>query len=72
MFFGFDFISDLYKAQETCNTVVSLYPFLTVYCSDKYKTENMCDEAVDNSLAALKFIPDWFVTSKIIKKIYTA
>ena len=31
----------------------------------------MCDEAVDDSLAALKFIPDWFVTSKIIKKLIT-
>ena len=28
----------------------------------------MCDEAIDNSLAALKLIPDWFVTSKMIKK----
>ena len=28
----------------------------------------MCDEAVDNCLAALKFIPYWFVTSKILKK----
>ena len=27
----------------------------------------MCDEAVIDSLAALKLIPDWFVTSKIIK-----
>ena len=26
----------------------------------------MCDEAVDDSLAALKLIPDWFVTSKMI------
>ena len=24
----------------------------------------MCDEAVDYSLAALKFVPNWFVTSK--------
>ena len=31
----------------------------------------MCDEAVDDSLAALKFIPDWFVTSKMIKKLIT-
>ena len=31
----------------------------------------MCSEAVDDSLAALKLIPDWFVTSKI-KKLYTA
>ena len=31
----------------------------------------MYDEAVDNCLAALKFIPDWFVTSKILEKKYT-
>ena len=51
--------------------VVSEYPFLIVYCPDKYKTQKMCDEAIDNSLAALKLIPDWFVTSKMIKKPYT-
>ena len=27
----------------------------------------MCDETVDDCLTALKFIPDWFVTSKMIK-----
>ena len=27
----------------------------------------MCDEAVDDSLAALKLILDWFVTSEMIK-----
>ena len=48
-----------------CDRVVSKDPFLIVYCPDKYKTERMCDKAVD-SLAALKLIPDWFVTSKII------
>ena len=32
----------------------------------------MCDKAVDNRLAALKFVPDWFVTSKMIKKLITA
>ena len=32
----------------------------------------MCDEAVDDCLGALKFIPDWFVTSKMIKKRLTA
>ena len=30
-------------------------------------TQRMCDEAVDDSLAALKLIPDWFATSKTIK-----
>ena len=47
---------------------------------DKYKTQRLCDEAVDDSLVALKLVPlvalklvpDWFVTSKMIKKLYTA
>ena len=43
-----------------------------VYYPDKYKTQRMCDEAVDDSLASLKLISDWFVTSKMIKKLYTA
>ena len=28
----------------------------------------MCDNAVDSCLLALKFVPDWFVTSKMIEK----
>ena len=32
----------------------------------------MSVEDVDDSLAALKFIPDCFVTSKMIKKLFTA
>ena len=32
----------------------------------------MCDEAVDDSLATLKLIPDRFVTSKMIKNLFTA
>ena len=32
----------------------------------------MCDKAVDSCLAALKFVPDWFVGSKMIKKLFTA
>ena len=55
-----------------CDIVVSEDPFLIVYCSNKYIAQRMCDEAVDDSLAALKIIPDWFVTSKMIKKLYTA
>ena len=31
----------------------------------------MCDEAVDDFLAALKFVPDWFVWSKMIKIPFT-
>ena len=36
--------------------------FLIVCCPNKYITQKMCDEAVDDSLAALK-LPDWFLTS---------
>ena len=32
----------------------------------------MCDEAVNDSLTALKLIPDWLVTIKMIKKLFTA
>ena len=46
--------------------------FLIVYCPDKYKTQKMCDEALDDSLAALKLVPHWFVTSKMIKELFTA
>ena len=32
----------------------------------------MYDQALNDSLAALKLIPDFFVTSKMIKKHFTA
>ena len=46
--------------------------FCIVFCSDKHRTPTMCDEAVDDSIGALKLILDWFVTSKIIKELFTA
>ena len=32
----------------------------------------MCNKAIDNFLPTLKFVPDWFVTSKILEKLLTA
>ena len=32
----------------------------------------MCDKAADDFLPALRFVADWFVTSKMIKKLFTA
>ena len=32
----------------------------------------MCDKAVDHCLAALESVPYWFVTSKMIEKIFVA
>ena len=52
--------------------VVSEDHFLMVYSPDKYKTQRICDNAVDDSLALLKLIPDWFLTTKMFKKLFTA
>ena len=38
--------------------------FLIIHCSDKYKTQRLCDKAADDTLAALKLIPDCLVTKK--------
>ena len=72
MFFVFGPIPDQYKTQEMCDRVVSEDPSIIVYCPGKYKTQRMRDEVVHDSLAALKLTPDWFVTSKTIKELYTA
>ena len=71
MFFVFDSVPDHYKAQEICDGCLGI-SFLIVYCPDKRITQKMCDEAVDDSLAALKLIPDWCVANKVIKKFYIA
>ena len=59
MFFLFDCIPDQYKTQEICNLVVSVYPFLIVYCPEKSIIQKVCDKDVDDSLAAMKLIPEW-------------
>ena len=71
-FLLFDYIPDQYKAQEIRERVVPEDPFLMVYCHDKYKTQRMCNEPVDDCLATLKFIPEWFFTSKMIKNLFIA
>ena len=52
-----------------CDKIVSDDPF---NCYDRYETQEMSNKVVENFLAALKFIPDWYVTSKMIKKLLTA
>ena len=42
------------------------------YYLDRYKTERMCDKAVDDFLITLKFVTDWFVTSAAIKNFHNA
>ena len=55
-----------------CGRVVSEDSFSIRYVPDQYKIQNMCDKAINDSLAALKLIPDWFVTIKMIQELFTA
>ena len=48
------------------DSVFSEDAFLLVYCHNKYETQRMCVEAIDECLTKLKFIPNGFVTSKIL------
>ena len=41
-----------------CGSVILEVPFPMLYCPDEYKTQRICDEAIDNCLAVIKFIPD--------------
>lgn len=42
------------------------------HCLDKYKTEEICDKAVDLCIPELKFAPVWFATSKTIENPVSA
>ena len=44
-------------------------PFILKYCLDRYKTQEMYHKAVDVFLTTLKFVPDWFVTNKMLEKL---
>ena len=46
--------------------VFFLFDFVPVWS----KTKKVCDNTVDNFLAALKIVPDWFVTNKIPEKFH--
>ena len=61
------------KCVTVCEDVTACEdPFSIRYASDPYKTQQMCYKAVDDCLDALKFVPDWCVTNKMIKKLFIA
>ena len=62
------FISLIDTKVEMCDRVVFEDHISIFYCPDRYKTQRMCDETADDCLAALKFIPDWFITNKMLEK----
>ena len=71
-YFVFDSVPDQCKTQEMCNKISSEDPFQLRYCHDTHKTQEMCNKVDGDFLPALKFVPDWFVTSKKIKNLLTA
>ena len=52
-----------------CDKVVTKEHFLLKYYLDRYQTQEICDEAVDACLPALKFVPDLFVTNKMLENV---
>ena len=44
--------------------------FSIIYVPDKI--QQICDKVVDDCLVGLEFLPDWFVTSKMIEILFTA
>ena len=55
-----------------CDRVVSEDTFMLKYCLNRYNTQNMCDEAVNDCLLAIKFVLDWFITEKMIRNLHEA
>ena len=70
--FIFDSVPDQYKTQEVCNKAASHDPFMLKSYLDRYNSQKVCDKNVDDFPPALKFVPSWFVTTKMIKKLHNA
>ena len=61
-------VPDKFKTQEMCNKAVDEYPANFEYVPDHYITREICNKALDDDcLCYLYFIPDWFITPKMIE-----
>ena len=69
-FFVFHSTLKRIRTHERCDRVASEHPFMLIYYPDRYKTPKLRDETVDDCLTALTFIPDWFVTIKMLEKLH--
>ena len=67
-----EFVAERCKSKGMCDKIISENPFMLKYCPYKYITQKMCDKAIDDFLPALNFFANWFVTSKMIKTLFTA
>ena len=61
-----------YKTQEMYGKTVSQKLFELKYCLHKYKSQEICKEAVNAYLPLLKFAHDSFVTIKMLKDLGNA
>ena len=43
------------------------HPGLLWPVPDQYKTQEMCDKAVEEDLGLLEYVPDWFVTQQQVE-----
>ena len=64
------FVSELSKLKKCVIKLLILLILVFDSIPDRFKTQKMCDKAVDDFLPTWKFVPDWLVTSKMIKKLY--
>ena len=71
-FLAFFSIPSHHKTQKVCGRIIFDDPFSSRYVPDQYKTHQKYDNAVDDCLVALKFVSGLFITSKIIKILFSA
>ena len=64
------FVSELSKLKKCVIKLLILLILVFDSIPDRFKTQKMCDKTVDDFLPTWKFVPDWLVTSKMIKKLY--
>ena len=60
------FVPECCKTQEMYIKSVDTCSFVFGSVSEKFKIREIWDKAIDNFLPILKFLPDWYVTSKML------
>ena len=47
-----------------CSQVMHTMPDVFHHITDRFKTQEMCDQAVKEDSSLLEYVPDWFVTKE--------
>ena len=67
--FVFDSVPDPYNLHDMCNRAIYKHFLMLKYSLDKYKTQEMCAEAVNHCQSAIKRVSGCSGTSKLIKNL---